>query len=181
MNFKKICYAIFCSIASLGHLQTKPVQTLLGHKAPTFIATALFADGSVGNFNLADYAGKKVVLYFYPVDNTPGCTKQAQNFRDGIAQLQDQDIVLVGISCDSIESHKRFQKKYSLPYILVSDSRLHRSIGKKYPGTISFGCYKRKTFLINENGIVIKIFDKINIDNQIQDIIKAFQVNACNK
>ncbi|OGB86521.1 hypothetical protein A3J41_02640 [candidate division TM6 bacterium RIFCSPHIGHO2_12_FULL_38_8] len=159
--------------------QVQAKNKILGKQAPDFTATTLFPDGSVKDFHLHDHMGKKIVLYFYPMDNTPGCTKQAQNFRDGIAKLDKQGISLVGISCNSIESHKRFQKKYNLPYPLVSDSRLHRSIGKKYPGTVSFGCYKRKTFLINKQGCVFKIFDKVNIENQIEDILKAFEQEPC--
>lgn len=179
MKFKHFFYSVFYTFAILGHLSAQSSNSLLNQKAPLFIAKALFADGHVGTFNLADYAGQRVVLYFYPMDNTPGCTKQAQVFRDGIAKLEDQGIVLIGISCDSIEAHKRFQNKHHLPYTLVSDSRLHRSIGKKYPGTVSFGCYKRKTFLINENGIVFKVFEQVNIEHQIDDILKAFAKTDC--
>ena len=147
---------------------------LLGKKAPEFKAQAVFADGSTGTFNLKNFAGKKIVLYFYPMDRTIGCTKQAQNFRDGIAKLEKQNITLVGISCDSVHSHKRFQEIHKLPYILVSDSRWHRTIAKLY-GTVSFFISKRKTFLIDEKGIVFKIFDKVNIETQIDDILTAFE------
>ncbi len=176
MNKKSFFSLIICALALSSFMQTK-TTSLIGQKAPGFTAKALFPDGSVKDFKLSDYAGKKVVLYFYPADNTPGCSKQAQSFRDGIAKLEAEGITLVGISCDSIEAHKRFQKKFNLPYILVSDSRLHRTIGKKFPGTISFGFYKRKTFLINEQGIVFKKFDKIKIETQIDDILKAFAEN----
>lgn len=173
MNKKQILYSILCSVTLFCSAQAK-TKSILGQKAPDFSAKALFPDGSVKDFTLSDYAGKNVVLYFYPADNTPGCSKQAQNFADGIAKLQTQGITLVGISCDSIEAHKRFQKKFNLPYILVSDSRLHRTVGKKYPGTISFGFYKRKTFLIDESGTVFKKFDKVKIETQINDILTAF-------
>lgn len=177
MNKKSLFYSIMCALAFSSFIQTKTTN-LIGTKAPEFAANALFPDGSVKEFKLSDYAGKKVVLYFYPADNTPGCSKQAQNFRDGIAKLEAEGITLVGISCDSIEAHKRFQKKFNLPYILVSDSRLHRTIGKKFPGTISFGFYKRKTFLINEQGIVFKKFDKVKIETQIDDILAEFASNS---
>ena len=176
MNKKSFFYSILCSLALLSPVQAK-TSTLINQKAPEFSAKALFPDGSVKDFKLSDYAGKKIVLYFYPADNTPGCSKQAQNFRDGIAKLEAEGITLVGISCDTIQAHKRFQKKFDLPYILVSDSRLNRSIGKKYPGTVSFGFYKRKTFLINEQGIVSKKFDKVKIESQIDDILAAFAEN----
>lgn len=173
MFLKSIMHSILCTLALFGHIHT--TNSLIGKKAPLFSEKALFPDGTVKELNLADYTGKKIVLYFYPVDNTPGCTKQAQNFRDGIAKLYDKDIVLIGISCDSIESHKRFQKKHQLPFPLVSDSRLHRRIGKKYPGTVSFFCYKRKTFLIDQQGIVFKAFDKVTIESQIEDILTEFK------
>lgn len=179
MTKKSIFYTLFCFLALGGCTQSK-TNNLVGQKAPEFSAKALYPDGSVKEFKLSDYEGKKVVLYFYPADNTPGCSKQAQNFRDGIAKLEAEGITLVGISCDSIEAHKRFQKKFNLPYILVSDSRLHRTIGKKFPGTISFGFYKRKTFLINEQGIVFKRFDKIKIESQIDDILAAFAEESQN-
>jgi thioredoxin-dependent peroxiredoxin len=171
MNFKQILCSIVLTTAIFGQIQS--AQRLVGKNAPEFSAPALFPDGTVGTFNLKDYAGKKVVLYFYPVDNTPGCTKQAQNFRDGIAKLYDKDITLIGISCDSIQSHKRFQGKHHLPFPLVSDSRLHRGIAKKY-GVVGFFCCKRRTFLIDEKGIIFKAFDKVVIETQIEDILKAY-------
>ena len=166
-------FSIILALALCTLIEGK-ANKILKEQAPDFTAKALFPDGSVKDFQLSDYAGKKIVLYFYPADNTPGCSKQAQNFKDGIKQLEKENITLVGISCDSIEAHKRFAKKFDLPYILVSDSRLQRSIGKKYPGTVSFGFYKRKTFLIDQSGTVFKIFNKVNIENQIDDILTAF-------
>ncbi len=148
-------------------------QSLVGKKAPEFIAKALFPDGSISDFNLKDYFGKKIVLYFYPADNTPGCSKQAQNFRDNIARLHKKGIILIGISCDSIKSHKRFQQKHHLPFPLISDSRWKRTISKLYK-VAGFLYSKRRTILINEQGTVFKVFDKVNIQNQIDEILQAF-------
>lgn len=147
---------------------------LVCKSAPLFKADAVFPDGSVKKFDLKNFIGQKLVLYFYPMDNTPGCTKQAKNFRDNIKRLKKEGITLIGISCDSIKSHKKFQKKHQLPYILVSDSRKHQTISKKY-GTKTVLMSKRKTFLINECGVVFKKFDTINIEEQVDEIIQAFK------
>jgi len=170
----KLKYLLY-SLLVLSHFSYSE-NDLLCKPAPTFSAQAVFADGSVKKFNLKDFIGQKLVLYFYPMDNTPGCTKQAQNFRDNIKKLKDQGITLVGISCDSIKSHKNFQKKYDLPYILVSDSRRKKTISKKY-GTSTFLMSKRKTFLIDECGTIFKKFDTINIEEQVDEIVKAFKKN----
>ena len=153
---------------------------LLNKKAPHFTASAVFPDGSVDSFNLKDYLGKKIVLYFYPMDNTPGCSCQAKNFKDNIKKLEDENIVLIGVSCDSINSHKKFQEKYSLPYILVSDSRISNSISKMY-GVQSFFMSKRKTFLIDPQGTIFKKFDKIVIEEQVDQIITSFQKHESSK
>lgn len=170
MNFKYFLY----SISLLFTMITTSSPNLLNKPAPHFIAQAVFPNGSEELFDLKKYLGKKIILYFYPMDNTPGCTCQAKNFRDNIAKLEEHGIVLVGISCDSIHSHKKFQNKYALPYILVSDSRSSKSIAKMY-GSDSFFMSKRKTFLIDENGIIFKKFDKVNIEKQVDDIIDAFK------
>lgn len=177
MNFKKVIFSLFFALCAVKNVQAEAqpsnAQELVGKKAPIFKAPALLPDGTICNLNLQDYIGKKVVLYFYPVDDTPGCTKQAKNFRDGIAKLYDQDIVLIGISCDSIKSHQEFQAKHKLPFPLVSDSRWKRIVAKMY-GVAGFLYCKRRTFLINENGTIFKAFDKVNIEQQIEEILKAF-------
>lgn len=166
---------ILPSLLLISHVSFSEVD-LICKPAPLFSAQAVFADGTVKKFNLKDFIGQKLVLYFYPMDNTPGCTKQAQNFRDNIKKLKKDGITLVGISCDSIKSHKKFQKKYDLPYILVSDSRRRKFISKKY-GVNTFLMSKRKTFLIDECGNIFKKFDQINIEEQIDEILKAFKKN----
>lgn len=148
-------------------------KNLVNQPAPLFTAPAVFPDGSTGLFNLSEYQGSNVVLYFYPMDNTPGCTIQAKKFRDDIEKLKNAGIIVIGISCDSIKSHLNFQKKHALPFVLVSDSRLTRSISKAY-GAAGFLYSQRKTFLINKNGIVIQQFHKVDIQNQIDDILQSF-------
>jgi peroxiredoxin Q/BCP len=164
----------FYSFLSLFATKAISSPSLINQPAPVFTAHAVFSDGSEQLFDLKKYRRQKVVLYFYPMDNTPGCTCQAKNFRDNITKLKEHDITLIGISNDSIKSHKKFQKKYTLPYILVSDPRGSQAITKMY-GVDSFFMSKRKTFLIDENGIIFKKFEKINIEEQVDDIINAFE------
>jgi peroxiredoxin Q/BCP len=164
----------FCSLLGLCATTAFASHNLINKPAPHFKAQAVFPDGSVKNFDLADYQGKKIVLYFYPMDNTAGCTCQAKNFRDNIEKLEAEGITLIGISCDSIKSHLKFQEKHALPYILVSDARSSQAIAKMY-GVDTWFMSKRKTFLIDEHGTLFKKFNKINIEEQINDIIQAFK------
>lgn len=156
----------------LSWLNVQASQKLVGKIAPSFTGKAVFPDGSVQEFDMKNYPHQNMVLYFYPMDNTPGCTKQAKKFRDDIAVLQDNNIMVVGISYDSIASHLAFQKKYMLPYPLLSDSN-HR-ISKMYK-TAGYFSSTRTTFLINQQGIIFKVFDKVDIKNQIHDILDAFK------
>jgi len=96
-----------------------------------------------------------------------------KKFRDGIEKLNKAGIMVIGVSCDSIKSHLKFQKKHALPYPLVSDSRWKRSISKAY-GAAGFLYSQRKTFLINQDGIVFQLFDHVDIHNQIDDILHSF-------
>lgn len=166
---KKILTLIMLLTASL-HAEAPTIN----QQAPNFTGTALLPDGTVQQIELKDYLGKRVVLYFYPMDNSPGCTKKAQQFRDDIQKLKAKNIIVIGVSCDSIQSHKKFQEQYNLPYTLVSDSRWHRTISKMY-GAAGFFYSQRKTFLIDEQGKIIKIFTTMNIIDQIKEIIDTFQ------
>jgi len=114
-----------------------------------------------------------IVLYFYPFDGTPVCTKQAESFRDNADRLKNAGITVVGVSCDTPQSHKRFIQKLGLQYPLVSDTKIKREISSKY-GTVGFFHSKRRTFLINKKGIVVKVFDDVSVDTQIDDILKGF-------
>ncbi|MDO4536999.1 MAG: thioredoxin-dependent thiol peroxidase [Coriobacteriales bacterium] len=124
--------------------------------------------------SLSDWRGSKVVLYFYPRDNTAGCTKQACSFGDLYPQFQEAGAVVVGVSKDSVASHRRFQEKYSLPFTLLSDTE--KSVlqaydvwkEKKLYGKVSMGVV-RSTYLIDENGIIVKAFGKVKAaDNPTQ-------------
>lgn len=127
---------------------------------------------------LSDLRGKKVVLYFYPKDDTSGCTAEACAFRDNLPKFGKLDAVVLGISKDSLDSHRAFIKKYGLNFTLLSDEGLkaHRlygtwkeknMYGKKYWGT------ERSTFVIDENGIVKKVFRKVKVDGHEKEILEA--------
>lgn len=134
----------------------------IGTKAPAFSLPD--QDGKI--HRLEDYKGKKVVLYFYPKDNTPGCSKQACSFGDLYPQFLEKGAVVIGVSKDSVASHKKFEEKYGLPFTLLSDTELE-SI-KKYDvwqeknnyGKVSMGVV-RTTYLIDEDGMIIKAFGKV--------------------
>jgi len=147
-----------------------------GDKAPDF--TAKDQNGNI--VSLSEFKGKTVILYFYPKDDTPGCTAEACDFRDNYQSLLNQGFEVIGVSTDDEKSHKKFENKYSLPFTLVADESKEiveaygvwgekNMYGKKYMGTI------RKTFIINSDGIITKIIDKVDTANssqQVLDILK---------
>lgn len=134
----------------------------VGTKAPDFS----LPDQNGKIHTLAEYAGKKVVLYFYPKDNTPGCTKQACGFSERYPQFMEKGAVVLGVSKDSVASHKKFEEKYNLGFTLLADPELNAIKAydvwqeKKNYGKISMGVV-RTTYLIDENGIIVKSFDKV--------------------
>ena len=144
----------------------------VGMKAPDF--HLLDKDGNP--VRLSDFAGKKVVLYFYPKDNTPGCTRQACAFGASYEQFKTQDIVVIGISKDSVASHLKFAQKYDLPFILLSDPELQaiQAYGvwqeKKLYGKVRMGVV-RTTFLIDERGYVEKVMPKVKPDTNAAEIL----------
>ncbi|MGE5859701.1 MAG: thioredoxin-dependent thiol peroxidase [Ignavibacteria bacterium] len=147
-----------------------------GKKAPVF--TLKNQDGK--SVSLKDFNGKKVVLYFYPKDDTSGCTKEACSFRDGFPEFNNLNAVILGISPDSVESHKKFAEKYNLPFTLLSDEpreviekyevwKEKNNYGKKYMGV------ERTTFLIDENGMIKKVFPKVKVDGHDQELLEALK------
>ncbi|UCH32850.1 MAG: thioredoxin-dependent thiol peroxidase [Candidatus Bathyarchaeota archaeon] len=133
-----------------------------GEEAPDF---SLKADDD-RIVSLSDYRGRKVVLYFYPKDNTPGCTTEAQEFRDNIKGFNEENAVILGISKDSVESHQKFKQKHGLPFTLLSDPGgivldLYGVWKKKSLYGRSFMGTERTTFLIDEEGIVNKVYRKV--------------------
>jgi len=128
---------------------------------------------------LKDFRGKKVVLYFYPKDDTPGCTKEACSFRDAFADFEKRGIKVLGISTDNEASHKKFVQKYRLPFTLLTDtdhsiSEKYGTYGqKKFMGRTYLGVY-RKTFLIDEKGKIKRIFEKVKPDEHAREVLEAF-------
>lgn len=144
-----------------------------GIKAPDF---TLF-DKDAKSVSLSDFIGKKVVLYFYPKDNTPGCTRQACAFAAAYDKFKNNGIVVIGISRDSVSSHVKFAEKYSLPFILLSDPELTAISAygvwqeKKLYGKVSMGVV-RSTFIIDENGIIENVMKKVKPDTNASDILE---------
>ena len=144
----------------------------IGTKAPEFCL--MDKDGKM--VCLSDFVGKKVVLYFYPKDNTPGCSRQACAFAAAYDGFRSKDIVVIGISKDSIASHQKFAQKYNLPFILLSDPELEviQKYGmwqeKKLYGKTSMGVV-RTTFIINEQGIIEKVMPKVKPDTNASEIL----------
>jgi thioredoxin-dependent peroxiredoxin len=146
-----------------------------GDKAPDFNAK----DQDGNDIKLADFQGKKVVLYFYPKDDTPGCTKEACSFRDANDVYAEKEIKVLGVSTDDEASHRKFISKFNLPFTLLADTDKKivndygvygekNMYGRKYMGV------NRKTFLIDEQGTIKKIFNKINVSEHADEVLKAF-------
>jgi peroxiredoxin Q/BCP len=146
----------------------------VGAKAPEF--TLLSTDGE--SVSLKSFRGKKVVLYFYPKDDTPGCTKEACNFRDHHQTLKRRDFVILGVSPDSVESHNKFRSKYNLPFTLLSDpdhkvASAYGAWGKKKLYGREYDGILRSTFIIDEKGTIEHIFDKVKVDTHAEDVLSA--------
>jgi peroxiredoxin Q/BCP len=148
----------------------------VGQKAPDFT----LPDESGQKVKLSDYKGKKVVLYFYPKDDTPGCTTEACNFRDGFDEIQARGAVVLGVSADSVESHKKFKKKFELNFPLLADPdkkmienygvwKEKSMYGKKYMGI------ERTTFVIDAQGKVSHIFPKVKVADHFDEVVEALE------
>ena len=144
----------------------------VGTKAPQFT----LPDQNGNSVSLSDFLGKKVVLYFYPKDNTPGCTRQACAFAVSYEQFKAQNATVIGISKDSVASHLKFAQKYDLPFILLSDPELQaiQAYGvwqeKKLYGKVSMGVV-RTTYIIDEQGIIEKVMPKVKPDTNAAEIL----------
>lgn len=143
-----------------------------GTKAPAFT----LPDQNGASVSLSDFAGKKVVLYFYPRDNTPGCTRQACAFAAAYGEFQNLDAVVIGVSKDSTASHQKFAEKHGLPFLLLSDPELSaiQAYGvwqeKKNYGKVSMGVV-RSTFIIDEAGVIEKVMPKVKPDTNAAEIL----------
>lgn len=147
-----------------------------GDPSPAFKATDM--EGNM--ISLKDLKGSKVVLYFYPKDDTPGCTKEACSFRDSYSIFKKNGIKVIGVSLDSEKSHQKFAAKYNLPFTLLSDPQHsvadqfgvygeREFMGKKYMGV------SRSTFLIDEKGKIKKIFPKVKPEDHAEEVLEAFK------
>ncbi len=145
-----------------------------GDKAPEF--TLVSSDGK--EIALQDYRGRKLVLYFYPKDDTPGCTKEACSFTENLARVRRKGAAVVGISADSVASHLKFAQKYSLAFPLLSDPTKEtiRAYGvwkeKSFMGRKFMGI-ERTTFIIDEKGNIARIFPKVKVDGHTEEVLKA--------
>ena len=159
------------------HMTSSPVILKIGQKAPSFSLPD--QDGKI--VQLTDYKGKKVVLLFYPKDDTPGCTKEVCSFRDGIDEIHGSRAVVFGISGDSVNSHKKFFRKFNLNFPLLSDESRkileaygvwkEKSLyGKKFMGI------ERTTFIIDECGKIDDIFSKVKVDNHLEEVLGELDV-----
>lgn len=143
-----------------------------GDKAPEFS----LKDSSGNTASLRDFRGKKVVLYFYPKDDTPGCTKEACGFRDNLPEFGKLNAVVLGISADSEESHQKFAAKYNLPFTLLSDP--DKKVIQEYEvwkeknmyGKKSMGI-ERTTFVIDENGRIMRVFPKVKVEGHVEEVM----------
>lgn len=149
----------------------------IGDKAPSFSGNDAYGK----NISLKEFSGRKLILYFYPKDNTPGCTAEACNLKDNEKELLDKGFAIVGVSADSEASHRKFIDKYSLPFPLISDTEkkiikdygvwgLKKFMGKEYMGII------RTTFVISEDGIIEKIFEKVKTKEHTEQILKEYNL-----
>ena len=150
----------------------------IGDKAPDFTLKDAFEK----EISLSDFKGKRVIIYFYPKDNTPGCTKEACNFKDNWDILQKNNFIVLGISKDNATSHQKFIKKFNLPFILLTDSLpcqvatnydsygLKKFMGKEYMGMI------RNTFVIDTNGNIEKIYSKVKAAIMADHIISDLKL-----
>ena len=148
----------------------------IGDKAPDFT----LADSNGTQVSLADFAGRRVVLYFYPKDNTPGCTRQACAFARNYDEFARRGIAVIGVSRDSVESHRKFAEKYDLPFVLLSDPELKviQAYGvwqeKKLYGKVSMGVV-RTTFIIDGEGRIAAIMPKVKPDTNASEILAMMQ------
>jgi peroxiredoxin Q/BCP len=146
-----------------------------GDAAPDFEAR----DEKGREVRLSDFRGQRVVLYFYPKDDTPGCTREACSFRDSHSTFEDQKIKVLGVSLDDESSHQAFISKFNLPFTLLADtdhavSDAYGVYGEQRWGDKKYMGVSRKTFLIDERGVIKNVFDKVNVEAHSDEVLAAF-------
>ena len=144
-----------------------------GDKAPEFALPS--QDGNM--IRLTDFRGKTVILYFYPKDDTPGCTKEACSFRDNVSRFKELKTEILGVSVDDAKSHKEFQRKYNLNFTLLADA--HKKVTKLYGLKNLLGLADRVTFVIDKEGVIRKIFPHVDVSHHSEELLEF--VRAMNK
>ncbi len=146
-------------------------------KAPDFSLKGIDEEGREKEFSLSEFRGKKVIIYFYPKDNTPGCTQEACDFRDNIERIKKKGAIVLGISPDSINSHKKFKEKYKLSFPLLSDP--DKEVAQKYGAYGERKMYGktvkgiiRSTFIIDEKGKIINAFYNVKVEGHVEEVLK---------
>lgn len=160
---------------TLRKKEVKPVVELkAGDPAPEF----RLKNDQGQEVSLSDFRGKKVVLYFYPKDDTPGCTREACSFRDGLAEIQMHGAAVLGVSADPVDSHQAFKQKYNLNFPLLSD--VNKEVVRKYGVWKERSMYgrtfmgiERTSFLIGEDGQIARVFPKVNVEEHLGEVISA--------
>jgi len=154
--------------------ESEPIMPAAGDVAPDFA----LADQNGATVRLSDFHGKRVVLYFYPKDDTPGCTKEACGFRDDYSAFTKKDVVILGVSPDDPKSHKKFVDKYELPFTLLADTE--KSVCQAYDVWKEKNMYGRKsmgvertTFVIGPDGKIAKVFPKVKVEGHITKVLES--------
>jgi len=155
-------------ILMIGLTMAKNNELKIGDKAPDFT----LQDQDKSEHTLSDYFGQKIVVYFYPKDDTPGCKKEACSIRDNYALFEENEIVVFGLSYDSPESHKKFAEKYDLPFTLLSDKE--KAVAKLY-NSDGFLMAKRNSFLIDKEGKIFKIYKSVDVTTHTSNILDDFE------
>ncbi len=166
MFLKRLFPIAMVSFFSLVSCKAQEITLKEGDKAPDFILKS--DDGS--SVKLSDYEGKSaVILYFYPKDKTPGCTKEACNFRDNLEKFKELNAEVLGVSVDDAESHKSFKEKENLNFTLLADP--DKEVTKKYGVLNAIGMASRVTFVIDKDGIIRKIYEKVDVNENYKEIL----------
>lgn len=169
-NSIKLIPVIFMSIFSLISCKAQDITLKEGDAAPDF---SLQSDEGKW-VKLSDYKGvSNVVLYFYPKDFTGGCTKEACSFRDNISKITDNNAVILGVSTDDADSHKKFKEKENLNFTLLADP--DKSVSTQYSGVGTMGYAKRVTFVIDKNGIIKKIFPDVDVNEHYKEVVDVLK------